>query len=208
VLDEIVQIRRDTKAARRLLVRLLRKQGRPPKRIITDKLGSYAAAKRAVMPRIEHRQHKGLNNRAENSHVPIRKRERMMQSFRSWPGLQQFVSTFSAVRNHFVPPRSQRSALSTHLHRLRAKAEWKHVTAVSSAGQGKSGLGIEAQRAAVARFAEAEDFEVVAEYIEVESGKGADALDHRPILKADLAVRRYSKRLALNAIAWLYAQTA
>ena len=80
----------------------------------------------------EHRQHKGLNNRAENSHVPVRKRERMMQGFRSWSGLQQFVSTFSAVRNHFVPPRSQRSALPTHLHRLRAMAEWKYLTAVAA----------------------------------------------------------------------------
>jgi putative transposase len=132
VLDEIVQIHRDTKAARRLLTRLLRKQGRPPKRIITDKLGSYAAAKREVMPNVEHRSHKGLNNRAENSHVPIRKRERMMQGFRSWSALQRFVSTFSVVRNHFVPPRSQRSALSTHLHRLRAMAEWKSVSAAAA----------------------------------------------------------------------------
>ena len=132
VLDEIVQIHRDTKAARRLLMRLLRKQGRPPKRIITDKLGSYAAAKREVMPNLEHRSHRGLNNRAENSHVPVRKRERMMQGFRSWRGLQRFVSTFSALRNHFVPPRSQRSALSTHLHRLRAMAQWKSVTAVAA----------------------------------------------------------------------------
>jgi putative transposase len=72
-LDEIVQIHRNAKAARRLLTRLLRKQGRRPKRIITDKLGSYAAAKRTVMPKVEHRQHKGLNNRAENSHVPVSK---------------------------------------------------------------------------------------------------------------------------------------
>ena len=126
-----MQIHRDTKAARRLLTRLLRKQGRPPKRIVTDKLGSYAAAKRTVMPKIEHRSHKGLNNRAENSHVPIRKRERMIQGFRSWSGLQRFVSIFSAVRNHFVPPRSHRSALSTHLHRLRAMAEWKSVAAAA-----------------------------------------------------------------------------
>ena len=131
MLDEIVQIHRDTKAARRLLARLLRKQGRPPRRIITDKLGSYAAARRKVMPEVEHRSHKGLNNRAENSHVPVRKRERIMQGFRSWPSLQRFVSTFSAVRNHFVPPRSQRSALSTHLHRLRAMAQWKSVTAAA-----------------------------------------------------------------------------
>jgi putative transposase len=131
VLDEIVQIHRNTKAARRLLTRLLRKQGRSPKRIITDKLGSYGAARRKVMPKVEHRQHKGLNNRAENSHVPIRKRERMMQGFRSWPGLQRFISTFSALRNHFVPPRSYRSALSTHLHRVRAMAEWKFAAAAA-----------------------------------------------------------------------------
>lgn len=131
VLDEIVQIHRNTKAARRLLTRLLHKQGRPPKRIVTDKLGSYAAARRTVMPNVEHRQHKGLNNRAENSHVPIRKRERMMQGFRTWSGLQRFVSIFSVVRNHFVPPRSRRSALSIHLYRLKAMAEWKSVTAAA-----------------------------------------------------------------------------
>ena len=113
-------------------MRLLHKQGRRPKRIVTDKLGSYAAAKRTVMPNVEHRSHKGLNNRAENSHVPIRMRERAMQGFRSWPELQRFVSTFSAVRNHFVPPRSHRSALSTHIHRLKAMAEWKSVTTAAA----------------------------------------------------------------------------
>lgn len=83
VLDEIVQTRRDTKAAKRLLKRLLKKQGCAPKRLITDKLGSYAAARRQIMPAVEHRSHKGLNNRAENSHLPLRKRERAMQGFRS-----------------------------------------------------------------------------------------------------------------------------
>lgn len=62
VLDEIVQARRDTKAAKRLLVRLLKKQGLAPKRIITDKLRSYGAARRDVMPAVEHRSHKGLND--------------------------------------------------------------------------------------------------------------------------------------------------
>ena len=75
VLDEIVQTRRNTKAAKRLLIRLLKKQGLAPKRIITDRLRSYTAAKRQVMPAVEHRSHKGLNNRAENSHLPLRKRE-------------------------------------------------------------------------------------------------------------------------------------
>jgi putative transposase len=130
VLDEIVQTRRDTKAAKRLLKRLLKKQGCPPRRMITDKLGSYAAARRQIMSRTEHRSHKGLNNRAENSHLPLRRRERAMQGFRSPGGLQRFTSVFSAVRNLFVPPQSRRSALATHLHRLAAMAEWKSAACV------------------------------------------------------------------------------
>ena len=123
VLDEILQSRRSTKAAKRLLVRLMKKQGTALKRIITDKLPSYGAARREIMPGVEHRSHKGLNNRAENSHLPLRKRERMMQGFQSVGGLQRFTSVFSAVRNLFVPPRSHQSALAPHLHRLQATAE-------------------------------------------------------------------------------------
>ena len=125
VLDEIVQTRRDTKAAKRLLKRLLKRQSCPPRRMITDKLGSYATARHQVMPAVEHRSHRGLNNRAENSHLPLRRRERIMQGFRSPGGLQRFTTIFSAVRNLFVPPRSHRSALATHLHRLTAMVEWK-----------------------------------------------------------------------------------
>lgn len=130
VLDEIVQTRRNTKAAKRLLTRLLKKQGLPPKRMITDKLRSYGAARRQVLPDIEHRSHKGLNNRAENSHVPLRKRERMMQGFRSPGALQRFVSIFSAVRNLFVPPSSKRSAFQDRLYRLSAMAQWKAAAGV------------------------------------------------------------------------------
>jgi putative transposase len=107
-----------------LLTRLLKKQGIAPKRMITDKLRSYGAARQQVMPHVEHRSHKGLNNRAENSHVPLRKRERMMQGFRSPGGLQRFISVFSAVRNLFVPPRSQRSAFQNRVHRIHAITEW------------------------------------------------------------------------------------
>ena len=128
VLDEIVQNRRDTKAAKRLLIRLLKKTGMPPRRIVTDKLRSYGAARRDIMPTVEHRSHKGLNNRAENSHLPLRKRERTMQGFRSAGGLQRFISIFSALRNLFVTPRHNRSALATHIHRIRAIAQWKAVT--------------------------------------------------------------------------------
>jgi putative transposase len=72
VLDVLVQRRRDKQAAKQLLGKLLKKQMRPPRVMITDKLASYGAAKREVMPGVKHRQHKGLNNRAENSHQPTR----------------------------------------------------------------------------------------------------------------------------------------
>jgi putative transposase len=80
------------------------------------------------MPSVEHLSHKSLNNRAENSHVPLRKREWMMQGFRSAGGLQRFTSVFSPVRNLFVPPHSHQSALAIHLHRLQAMAAWKAAT--------------------------------------------------------------------------------
>lgn len=99
MLDEIVQTRRNTKAARG-----------------------------QVMPTVEHWSHKGLNNRAENSHVPLRTREWSMQGFRLPGSPQRFISIFSAVRNLFVPPRSQGSALGIRSHRLRAIAEWNAVT--------------------------------------------------------------------------------
>jgi putative transposase len=128
VLDEIVQTRRNTKAAKRLLTRLLKKQGLPPKRMVTDKLRSYGAAKRQIMPEVEHWSHKGLNNRAENSHLPFRKRERTQQGFRSIGALQQFVSVFSAVRNHFVPASSNRSAPQIRTHRRQTTTEWNEAT--------------------------------------------------------------------------------
>src|SRR5690349_16974630 len=83
VLEALVQSRRDKKAAKRLLRKLLKKQGRAPRVMVTDKLRSYGAAKKEIMPGVEHRQHKGLNNRAENSHQPTRRRERQMKRFKS-----------------------------------------------------------------------------------------------------------------------------
>jgi putative transposase len=132
VFDELVQTRRDTQAAKRLLKRLLKKQGCLPKRMITDKLGSYAAAQRQIMPHLEHRSHKGLNNRAENSHLPFRRRERQVQGSRSPKYLQRFISVFSAVRNLFFPPHSRRFARATHLHRLQGMAEWKSAANIAA----------------------------------------------------------------------------
>jgi putative transposase len=65
-----------------------------------------------------------LNNRAENSHLLLPRRERQMQGFRSAGGLQRFTSILSAVRNLFAPPAGKRQALATHLHRLAAFARW------------------------------------------------------------------------------------
>jgi len=115
-----------------LLVRLLKKQGLTPKRIISDKLRSYGAAKRDVMPSVEHRSHKGLNNRAENSHLPLRKRGRMMQGFRASGGLQRFTAVFSAIRNHFVPSHHKHTALATHSSKIRAMAQWRAVTGTAA----------------------------------------------------------------------------
>jgi putative transposase len=84
------------------------------------------------MPDVEHRSHKGLNNRAENSHLPFRRRERAMQGFRSPRYLQRFVSVFSAVRNLFVPSHSHRFASATRVHRLTAMAEWKAVANIAA----------------------------------------------------------------------------
>ena len=74
---------------------------RPPRVMITDKLASYSAAKREVMPGIEHRQHKGLNNRAENSHQPTRRRERQMRQFKSAGQAQRFLSAHDQINNLF-----------------------------------------------------------------------------------------------------------
>jgi putative transposase len=68
---------------------------------VTDKLASYVPAIKRVLAQTEHRRHKRLNNRAENSHRPVRKRERAMQRFKSPERAQGFLETFSAVCNHF-----------------------------------------------------------------------------------------------------------
>ena len=127
VLEELLQPRRDRRAAKRLLRRLLKRAARPPKRIVTDKLASCAAAKREVVPGLDHRHHKGLNNRAENSHPPFRARERVMRGHRSPGGLQRFAAMHSAVRNRFVPQARRRSAQTTRYHRLEALGVWRQA---------------------------------------------------------------------------------
>ncbi|WP_184707398.1 IS6 family transposase [Rhizobium lusitanum] len=120
VLEVLVQSRRNAGAAKRLMRKLLKSQGRAPRVVVTDKLRSYDAAKREIMPGIEHRSHKGLNNRAENSHQPIRRRERIMKRFKSRRQLQRFVSIHDPIANLFHIPRHDISA--NHHRELRAAA--------------------------------------------------------------------------------------
>jgi putative transposase len=130
VLDILVQSRRNAKAAERLLRKLLKKQGIAPRVMITDKLASYGAAKRAVMPGVEHRQHKGLNNRAENSHQPTRRRERIMKRFKSAGQAQRFLSAHDQVANLFRRP-AKSNASDHRLARARALQVWSEVTGVA-----------------------------------------------------------------------------
>jgi putative transposase len=96
--------------------------------IVTDKLRSYGAAHREVIPSVEHRSHKGLNNRAENSHQPTRQRERAMKGFRSVGGAQRFLAAFSGISPHFRP---RRHLLTAPEHRLEMTIRftvWDHIT--------------------------------------------------------------------------------
>ena len=100
VLDILVQERRNQEAAETFLRRLVEGQGYQPRVVITDKLASYPPARRRVLPGVEHRRHKGLNNRAENSHRPIRRRERVLQRFKSPAHAQQFLAPFGPISDH------------------------------------------------------------------------------------------------------------
>lgn len=133
VLDALVQSRRNAKAAKRLMRKLLNGQGHLPRVMITDKLRSYGAAKRDIMPGVEHRSHKGLNNRAENSHQPIRRRERIMKRFKSARHLQRFVSIHDPIANLVHIPRHD--IPSTHHRELRATAmeTWRQIARLHAA---------------------------------------------------------------------------
>lgn len=115
------------KAAKRLMRKLLKGQGRAPRVMVTDKLRSYDAAKREVMPGVEHRSHKGLNNRAENSHQPIRTRERIMKRFKSQRYLQRFISIHDPIANLFHIPRHHISASHYRELRTTAMSMWAEV---------------------------------------------------------------------------------
>jgi putative transposase len=133
ILDILVQRRRDKRAAVRFLRKLLGGLHYVPRVVITDKLASYAAAKREILPSIEHRQHKRLNNRAENSHQPTRERERRMRRFKSPGHAQRFLAAYGPIAAHFRPRRHRLTAAAYRATRAARFATWRAVTGVAAA---------------------------------------------------------------------------
>ncbi len=128
VLDVLVQKRRNKRAALKLMRKLLRNQGVRPTRIVTDKLKSYGAAFRDLRLSHIHDSRHRLNNRAESLHVPIRRRERKMQRFKSQGSAQRFLSTHGPIYNLFNVQRHLISRHTLRTFRNNAMKEWKVVT--------------------------------------------------------------------------------
>jgi len=127
----LVQRRRDTRAARRLMRKLLRKQGFAPKLLVTDKLRSYAAAFLQLRLSCPHEQGLRRNNRAENSHQVVRRRERKMQRFKSARSTQRFLSIHAAVHNNFNVQRHLVSRATLRNLRDEATAQWRDAVAAT-----------------------------------------------------------------------------
>jgi len=133
VLDILVQSRRNKAAAKKFFRKLLKGCAYVPRVLITDKLGSYEAAKQEVLPSVEHRRHKRLNNRAENSHQPTRQRERTMRRFKSAGHAQRFLSAFGPIRDHFCPCRHRMKAVDYRRERVRRFQAWNEVSSLQIA---------------------------------------------------------------------------
>ena len=128
VLDLLVQPRRDRKAALKLMRKLLKKQGIIPTTVVTDKLGSYSAALRKLAVACRHDTGRWRNNRAENSHQPLRQRERRMKRFKSPGSAQRFLSTHAAVYNVFNLQRHLISRGTLRVFRDQAMATWRQAS--------------------------------------------------------------------------------
>ncbi len=133
VLDILVQARRDALAARKFFRKLLKGLQYIPRVVITDKLASDAAAKRAVLPGVAHRRHNGLHNRAENAHQPTRERERRMRRFKSPGHARRFLAAYGSIAGHFRPRRHLLTAAAYRQTRDQRFATWRAVTGLSAA---------------------------------------------------------------------------
>ena len=128
VLEAFVTKRRNRKAALRFLKKTMKRYGRP-KIIVTDKLRTYRAAMKVIGNKSRQETGRWLNNRAENSHQPFRRREKAMAKFRSPATLQKFVSIHSSIQNHFNQERHLYNRQDFKLNRTTALAEWRQLAA-------------------------------------------------------------------------------
>jgi putative transposase len=132
VLDILVTSHRDAMAATRFFRKLLKGWEYMPRVLVTDKLASYGVARRRLMPGVEHRRCKYLNNRAENSHQPTRQRERAMKKFTSPGGAQRFLSAFSGISPHFRPRRHRLHADEYRREMAIRFTTWNQVVGLST----------------------------------------------------------------------------
>ncbi len=128
VLAILVQSRHDTMTATKFLRKLLKGLTSVPRVVITDKLARDGAALRAVLPGVEHRRHKGLNNRAENAHQPTRERERRMRRFKDPGHAQRFLAAYGPITSHFRPRRHRLTAAAYRETRAERFRTWHAVT--------------------------------------------------------------------------------
>jgi putative transposase len=133
ILDILVQRWRDRKAAKKFFRKLLKGLTYVPRVIITDKLASYGAAKRELLSSVEHRQHRYLNNRAENSHHPTRQRERRMGRFKSPGHAQRFLAAYGPIASHFRPGRHRLPARTYRQEITRRFQTWLDITGTTIA---------------------------------------------------------------------------
>ena len=133
VLDILVQSRRNKQAAKKFFKKRLKGLRYVPRVLITDKLKSYAAAKREVMPGVAHRQHRYLNNRCENSHRPTRERERRMPRFKSPGQAQRFLSAYGLIAQHFRPRRHLLAAPAYRQEMRQRFQTWREITGMDMA---------------------------------------------------------------------------
>jgi putative transposase len=134
VLDILVQQRRNATAAKRFFKRLLAGLKFRPSCIVTDGLRSYGVAHREILPDVRHRRGRHLNNRAENSHRPTRRRERQMQRFKSPRQAQRFLSSHARIYGHFRPRRHLMTAVQYRRARAKAFRIWRQETCVQMVG--------------------------------------------------------------------------
>jgi transposase-like protein len=133
VLDVLVQAKRDSKAARRLMRKLLKKQGLAPDEWVTDKNPAYEAALRELkLNNTAHTRRKRANNRAESSHVPVRRRELKLQRFKSPRSAQWFLSMHAVTYNTFTVPRHLVTACTHRLIRAEAFEAWRNAAGAAA----------------------------------------------------------------------------